>query len=288
MPQALPADTRLRKPKRALPVGSIDCHAHIFDRFERYAVASAAKYQPLLSTREAWFALHEALGVSRGVQVHGSPYGFDNSITEDFLLEHPSRLRAVGAIPLDVSDATLRRLHQAGFRAARLMDQFATGLTTANLMAIAGRIADFGWHVEINIAKSQDWMALEPLLLACPVPIGFDHLGRPRGGEGVNTPGFQVVRRVLDQRPKCFTKISSWYRLSDTGMPAYADMRPFVETLLRNNPDQCVWGTNWPHPSIAKDMPNDIDLVDQLEEWLPGDAVRERLFAKNAERIYGF
>ena len=286
--EALPADTRLRKPQKPMPLGTIDCHAHIFDRFDVYPLAPSAQYRPQLSTREAWFALHDALGVARGVQVQGSPYGFDNSITEDFVREHPSRLRAVGAIALDVSDATLKRLSEAGFVAARMMDQFATGLTTKDLDAIAARVAPFGWHLEINIAKSEDWVALEPKLMNCPVPIGFDHMGRTRGGEGINAPGFQVIRRVLDRRPDCFTKISSWYRLSDVGPPSFADMKSFAQTLLRNNPDQCVWGTNWPHPSISSNMPNDIDLVDQLEEWMPSEEVREKLFVRNPERIYQF
>jgi len=35
-------------------------------------------------------------------------------------------------------------------------------------------------------------------------------------------------------------------------------------------------------------MPNDAHLVDQLDSWLPSDAVREPLFARNATRLYGF
>lgn len=56
------------------------------------------------------------------MQVHGSPYGFDNSITEDFLRDYPQRLRGVAAVPPDVDAALLTRLDAAGFRAVRLMD----------------------------------------------------------------------------------------------------------------------------------------------------------------------
>lgn len=278
----LPPDARLRAPKRPLPPGTVDCHAHIFDRFGRYRFASQKKYTPPLCTREAWLALHAALGVARGVQVHGSPYGFDNSITEDFLREHPGRFVGVAAISPDVQEDELRRLNQAGFRAARLMDQFATGATTADLEAIARRVAPHGWHIEINIARSADWVALEPRLRRCPVPLVFDHLGRVRADEGLDAPGFKVVRRLLAEREDCWTKISSWYRLADRS----DDMRPFVQTLLRERPERCVWGTNWPHPGMTKFMPNDADLVDQLDSWLPSDAVREALFASNAARLY--
>ncbi|HTG96958.1 MAG TPA: amidohydrolase family protein [Burkholderiales bacterium] len=280
----LPPDARLRAPKRPLPRGTVDCHAHIFDRFDRYPLSSQKKYSPPLCTREAWMALHKALGVERGVQVHGSPYGFDNSITEDFIKEHRGRFVAVAAIPPSIGDPLLKRLNEAGFRAARLMDQFATGATTADLEAIAKRVAPYGWHIEINIARSADWVALEPRLRRCPVPLVFDHLGRVRAQEGLDAPGFKVVRRLLAEREDCWTKISSWYRLAERS----EEMRPFVQTLLKERPDRCVWGTNWPHPGLTKNMPNDADLVDQLESWLPSDAVREPLFAANAARLYRF
>lgn len=284
----LPPDTRLRPPKRPLPAQTVDCHAHIFDHFDRYPLAGTRKYLPPLCTREAWLELHRVLGVERGVQVHGSPYGFDNSITEDFLLAHPRTMRGVAAIPPDVDAALLKRLDAAGFRAARLMDQFATGATTKDLEALAAKVAPFGWHLEINIAKSADWVGLESRLLACPVPLVIDHMGRTRGSEGINAPGFKVVCRLLDQRKDCYTKISSWYRLSDAPPPQHEDMRPFAQLLLREFPEQCVWGTNWPHPGIHQNMPNDVDLLDILESWLPNESVRVPLFATNAARLYRF
>ena len=89
-------------------------------------------------------------------------------------------------------------------------------------------------------------------------------------------------------REDCWTKVSSWYRLSDSGAPQCEDMRPLVQAVLRERPDRCVWGSNWPHPGLTEFMPNDADLVDQLESWLPGDAAREPLFASNAAKLYRF
>jgi 2-pyrone-4,6-dicarboxylate lactonase len=284
----LPPDGRLRAPRRPLPAGTVDCHAHIFDRFEKYPLSSSRKYQPPLCSREAWLALHESLGVARGVQVNATPYGFDNTITADFLSEHPGRFVGVATIPPDIADADLKRLDAAGFRAARLMDQFANAATTSMLEPLARRVAPLGWHLEINIARSPDWVDLEPRLALCPVPLVFDHLGRPRGGEGVDSPGFRAILRLLTKRDDCWTKISSWYRLSDSGAPEYADMGPFVKMLLRERPDRCVWGTNWPHPGLHSAMPNDAGLVDLLESWLPSESVRVPLFAANAGRLYRF
>jgi predicted TIM-barrel fold metal-dependent hydrolase len=202
--------------------------------------------------------------------------------------DHRGRFVGVATIPPDIDERTLRRLDAAGFRAARLMDQFASAATTAMLEPIAARVAPLGWHIEINIARAADWVELEPRLRRCPVPLVFDHLGRPRGGEGIEQPGFKVVRRLLTERDDCWTKVSSFYRLSDAGPPDYSDMQPFVQAVLGDRSDRCVWGTNWPHPGLSRDMPNDAHLLDVLEGWIPRDAMREPLFATNAARLYRF
>ena len=284
----LAPDSRLRPPKRALPPKTVDTHAHLFDRMERYAFSGERKYSPPLCTREAWMALHAALGVERGVQVNGSPYAFDNRITQDFLKDHRGRFLGVAMIQPSISEPDLRRLDAAGFRAARVMDQFPTGATTAVMEKIADRIAPLGWHLEINIARPEDWVELEPRLARLPVPVVFDHMGRPRGGAGIDQPGFKVVRRLLTGRDDCWTKVSSFYRLSDAGPPEYADMRPFVQAVLRDRADRCVWGTNWPHPGLTAFMPNDADLLDLLESWIPRDNMRVPLFAANAAKLYRF
>jgi predicted TIM-barrel fold metal-dependent hydrolase len=111
-------------------------------------------------------------------------------------------------------------------------------------------------------------------------------MGRTRGAEGLNSPGFTVIRRRLTERDDCWTKISSWYRLSDSGPPDYADMKPLVQALLADRPERCVWATNWPHPGLTQFMPNDTGLLDLLESWLPYDAVRAPLFAHNAAKLY--
>ena len=284
----LPPDSNLRAPKRRLPAGTIDCHAHIFDLFDRYPLDSGRKYTPPICTREEWLRVHAALGVDRGVQVHGSAYGFDNSITEDFIQTDPERFRAVAAISPHDSVDHLKRLHAAGFRAARLMDQFPTGATTKDLEAIARLCAEVGWHIEINVKDAADWISLEQRLMQCPVGLVIDHMGRVRGGQTIHSEQFAAVRRLLARKPNTWVKISSWYRVSDAVPPEYSDMKPFAQTLLNEFPDQCVWGTNWPHPGIHQDMPNDIDLADLLETWIPNEEVRTKLFVTNPEKLYDF
>jgi len=87
----LPPDARLRPPRRALPRATVDTHAHIFDRPERYTFSGERKYSPPLCTREAWIALHASLrvearraGKRQSVRVRQLDHA-------DLMREHPSR-----------------------------------------------------------------------------------------------------------------------------------------------------------------------------------------------------
>ncbi|HEU4353364.1 MAG TPA: amidohydrolase family protein, partial [Burkholderiales bacterium] len=248
----LPPDARLRRPRRPLPPGTVDCHAHIFDRFDKYRFSSSKSIpRPCVRARPGSRCTPRSASRRAGprqplrlrqLDYRGFPAGSPGALCRggSNLSEHPGkRVTTFKSIwfPCGPSDGPV-----------------ATGATTADLEAIARRVAPHGWHIEINVARSADWVELEPRLRHCPVALVFDHLGRVRGGEGLNAPGFKVVRRLLADRDDCWTKISSWYRLSDGGAPDFADMRPLVQALLTERPDRCVWGTNWPHPGMMKFM----------------------------------
>ena len=125
--------------------------------------------------------------------------------------------------------------------------------------------------------------ALEP-----PADVRVAAIGAADELAGLDQPGFKVVRRLLTERDDCWTKVSSFYRLSDAGPPDYPDMRPFVQAVLHDRADRCVWGTNWPHPGLTGFMPNDADLLDLLESWIPRDNMRVPLYAANAAKLYRF
>jgi predicted TIM-barrel fold metal-dependent hydrolase len=88
----LPPDARLRAPKRPLPRGTVDCHAHIFDRFDKYKFSSSRKYSPPLCSREAWLDLHAALGVERGVVDQLEGWLPSESLREPLFASNAARL----------------------------------------------------------------------------------------------------------------------------------------------------------------------------------------------------
>lgn len=231
----------------------------------------------------------EVLGIKRTVQVNASVYGFDNSVTLDVIAKlGQKRARGVAGVAPDVSSRDIAYLHQGGVRGVRLSTMVKGYGGTELIDAMAAKIKPYGWHIQLHVDRCAELVPLEQKLLDCPTPLVFDHLGRVRGGEGINAPGFQALLRIIRQRDDCWVKLSSWYRLSDAAISHNADMKPLVDALVSARPDRLVWGSNWPHPVWAGSMPNDGDLLDTICDWVGDAARRTQILVTNPARLYGF
>ena len=82
-------------------------------------------------------------------------------------------------------------------------------------------------------------------------------------------------------------KVSGAHRLS-TNAPDYPEARPFHEALVRANPDNIVWGSDWPHPRIEGEMPDAGHLYELFHDWTPDLETRRRILVDNPARLYGF
>lgn len=278
-----------RKPAHSIPAGATDCHCHVFEDQTRYPLVAARSYTPPLCTLSDYLEMCEAVGIERTVQVNASVYGFDNSVTLDVIERlGQKRARGIAGVAPGASDGEIGRLHKSGIRGMRLSTMVKGYGGTELIDTMAAKVKPYGWHVQLHVDKCAELVPLEQKLLDCPTPLVFDHLGRVRGSEGVAAPGFQALLRIIRQRNDCWVKLSSWYRLSDSGPPHYADMKPLVEALVAARPDRLVWGSNWPHPVWNGFMPNDGDLLDLLCEWIPDETVRRQVLVTNPARLYGF
>ncbi|CAN5118174.1 amidohydrolase family protein [soil metagenome] len=278
-------------PKRHLPVGSTDCHCHVYDDPVRYPLVEPRSYTPALAPMPAYRAMCDAIGITRTVQVSASVYGFDNSLTLDAIREFGiDRARGVAGIAPDTADAELDRLHAGGIRGVRLSTHVKGYGGTELVDVIGRRIRRFGWHVQLHVAQIDELVALAPLLHESTGALVFDHLGCVRGRDGVGSPGFQAMLGLLRERDDCWVKLSSWYRRSSSGPPSYADMKPLAQALVEARPDRVVFGTNWPHPNLfdVAEVPDDGNLVDVFHDWVPDDDLRERILIGNPARLYGF
>lgn len=277
-------DPHPRLPQTKLPPLACDTHHHIFGPYAKYPMQAERSYTPPEATLADYRRLCQAVGIERSVLVHPSIYGSDLSSLLDTLEACRDWMRGVAVIGESIDDASLERLDRAGVRGVRFNALFKGGTPLAKARAIGARIARYGWHVQLLIdlaahpAFYQDWKDF-------PVPVVVDHMGHMAAGRGVAAPGFQGLLRLLAEG-RCWVKLSGPYRISALGQP-YPDTLPFVQALLKANPEQLVWGSDWPHPAVAL-MPNDGDLVGLIPVWLPTEDLRERVLVRNPARLYGF
>lgn len=281
-------DYGYRPPKVAPPPGACCTQAHVFGPSDRFPYAPERGYTPPDCPVEEYLKLLDTLGLDRGVIVHGSAHGSDNSVSVAGIATAPDRLRGVAVIRPDMSDKELEDLNAGGMRGFRLSTMLAGATSIDHLESLADRTAQYGWHVVLHLDDVAELIALSPRLKALSIPFMIDHLGRVRGGQGVDYSGFQALIALLHETDHGWAKLASWYRLSDQGAP-FDDITPLARALLETRPDRVVWGTNWPHPILWDyPMPNDTDLLEQAMGWCGDDSTLRQVFVDNPAQLYGF
>jgi 2-pyrone-4,6-dicarboxylate lactonase len=275
-----------RRPKLELPAGACDAHVHVFGPQSRFPFAPGRSFTPCEAPKEKLFALHESLGIERGVVVQSNAHGLDNSVTEDVLAARKGEYLGIALVPLSVSDAELRRLDAAGFRGARFHFMRHLGASTPidDIVAFGKRLADLGWHLVLHFegAHIHD---LAPALLRAPVPVVIDHMARIDASLGVDQPDFRKLLELL-RDDRIWVKVSGAERVSREG-PPYEDAIAFARALVEAAGDRVLWGTDWPHPNLAH-VPDDGLLVDLLASIAPTEGERHALLVANPERLYRF
>ncbi len=272
-------------PALKAPAGSTDCHFHIFGPHARYPLSPGRSYTPPEALIEQYQVLAATLGIERMVVVQPSIYGTDNRCTLDAVAAFgKERARAVVVIDEQATPQMLREMHEAGARGARFNAVSGNGTPLVQLQTLARRIAPLGWHIQLYVHGEQ-LLELAPALSGLGVPVVIDHMGGVSTGKGVNHPEFRALLRLLEGG-RAWAKLCG-YRSSAAGHP-FADVAPMAEALIAAAPERCVWGTDWPHPSYMRTMPDDGDLLDLLGAWAPGARLQRRILAENPVTLYGF
>jgi 2-pyrone-4,6-dicarboxylate lactonase len=282
-------DAKPRRPRLALPRNACDTHAHICGPIERYPYSERRVYTPPDALLPAYRHLLETLGVERAVLVQPSVYGSDNTVMLNAMAQLGAHCRGVAVVEDDVSDAELKRLHDAGVRGVRVnvvdVAEDKGVIPLAPISRLAQRVMRFGWHVEF-LMHADEFPDLDKTFADLPVDVVLGHLGYMRTDKGFEQPGFEALLRVM-QRGKAWVKLTGPYRISTQPLP-HADTIPFARALIDAAPQRVLWGTDWPHVMVKGTMPNDGDLADLLLDWVPDAGLREQVLVKNPEKLYGF
>ena len=283
-------DPAPRKPKITLPAGATDTHAHICGPKSQYAYFSERVYTPPDCLLPAYSHMLKTLGVERAVLVQPSVYGTDNSAMLAAMKAAGPSFRGVAVVADDISDAELKRLHDAGVRGVRVNivdvpNRKPGTLPMDALKKLAQKVKPFGWHMEF-LAHVDEFPDLDQMLDGFPVDTVYGHLGYMKTDKGIAHPGFQALLRLM-KAGKAWVKLTGPYRISLQTMP-HADTDVYAHELIKAAPQQVVWGSDWPHVMVKGAMPNDGDICDLLGNWVQDEAVRKQVLVDNPARLYGF
>lgn len=281
-----PPDPDPKTPRLRLPADACDCHFHFFGPASRYPFDPASAYVSADALPETYFELQATLGLARGVLISGGGYGRDTRHLTDTLARFPERLRGI-AWPADTLDrAEIERLDALGVRGVRFISERRRGGLPTISAEIAQRIFDTaGWQV--HFYPSGDLAEQAPRLLALPNTIVLDHFGSIDAAAGIDQPEFRLLLELLDSG-RVWVKLSGPMRCTGEEYP-YASLTRFAHALVARAPQRLIWGSDWPHVNmLGRLMPNDGDLVDLIEEWVPDPAARKRILVDNPASLFGF
>jgi predicted TIM-barrel fold metal-dependent hydrolase len=280
--QQVPNSSGVEPPKLKVPPGACDCHMHIFD---------PARFPPLTNrpvTTNAAVAdyrlLQKRLGTTRNIVV--TPRNSSNDVTVDALAQLAPNARGVAVVAPTITDAELKRLSDAGIRGHRfdLADPAST-VSPDQIETFAKRAADLGWHLQFFM-NGDKIVEVADLLRRLPTQMVFDHMGQPPLPAGTDHPSHRILLGLID-RGRTWVKLSNIPSNSKIGPPSYPEATRIAQAFIKAAPERLVWGTDWPHPGIPKNKPNDAQLFDLWSEWA-SEQTRNRILVQNPESLYGF
>ncbi|HYI84629.1 MAG TPA: amidohydrolase family protein [Acetobacteraceae bacterium] len=278
-------DPNTRTPAYRMPSGACDAHCHVFGPADRFPYAPDRAYTPPDAPYEDLVRLHRILGVERAVIVHASCHGSDMRVTLDGIARSNGTIRGVAVVEPGVTDAELAALDAGGIRGVRF--NFVKHLggmpDLAFFERVLTQVEPLGWHVVLHL-DAEDVVELAPRIARIRVPFVIDHMGRVKAKHGLDQRPFRQLLELM-RNPLAWVKICGAERVSSAGAP-FRDAVPFARALVEAAPDRVLWGTDWPHPNIAGDMPNDGDLVELLAEAVEDEALRRRVLVDNPTRLY--
>ncbi len=278
------------KPKFAPPPDAVDAHCHVFGPMAQFPFSAKAKYLPEDAGPDLLFALRDHLGFSRNVIVQASCHGTDNTATLDAIAKSNGRARGVAVVDPAISDAELAQLHEGGIRGIRFnfLKRLVDDAPKDKFLEVASRLPT-GWHVVIYF-EADILEEMRGFIDAIPVPVVIDHMGRPDVSQGPDGPDMRAFRALLDSRPDIHFKPTCPDRLDAVKEGGKGDpwdnFAAAVAPLVADYPDRCIWGTDWPHPNMQDEVPDDGHLVDMIPRIAPTSELQRKLLVDNPMRLY--
>ncbi len=247
-----------------------DTHIHIYDR--RFPTAAAAVVHADDASPSEYI---EAFPATSGVVVvQPSAYGLDNRCQLEAMIEF-ERLgvsaRGVMVVDAQTTLEEIERLDALGVCGARFHMLAGGAVPWEDLEPVAERIAQFGWHVQLQL---NGWELPERVeqLAQLPTDLVVDHVGRFMPPVAPDSEEFAVLLGLVELG-RTWVKLSAPYESS----PDRSLVEPLAATLVERHSDRLLWASNWPHPGRDR----------STEVWMP-EGLDERILVSNPAHVYGF
>lgn len=289
-PYCAPPIANTKIPNLKIPKNSCDTHIHVFGPEKYYPYQSERSYTPHDCGPKKIFELHNKLGIERAVIIQASVHGTDNRAIVDMVKLSPKKLRAVASVRQDITDKEIEDLHLHGVRGIRvnLVDKGGMPFNSINeIQKISERIAVFGWHIEFLVHVEEKDIDIIKLMDNLYVPSVVGHFGYTKTLKGIENDGYKNFLSFIKDG-KCWIKLTGPYRISQEKRLPYSDVIPFVSKLVEIAPNRLLWGSDWPHVMQKNEMPNDGDILDILDHWVPDKLVQKNILVDNPEHLYDF
>ena len=274
------------KPTFQVPAGAVDAHCHVFGPGDIFPFAPERKYTPCDASWEQLFALRDFLGFEKNVVVQATCHGADNSALLDVLARANDKARGVVTVKSDIEMAELERMHALGVRGVRFnyVKRLVDPKPDDYYRGIIEKIKRLGWHVVLYFEPS-DLKEKWDFFTSLGVPVVIDHMGRPDVTKPLENPDFELFLKFMREND-VWAKVSCPDRLTVSGSPLYADVVPFAKAVVEEFSDRVLWGTDWPHPNMKKEMPDDGILVDYVPSIATTPELQTKLLVTNPNNLY--
>ena len=275
------------KPKFVVPAGSVDAHCHVFGPGDVFPFAPERKYTPCDASWEQLFALRDFLGFEKNVVVQATCHGSDNSALLDVLERANGKARGVVTVKPDITAEELQRMHDLGVRGVRFnyVKRLVDPKPDDYYREIIEKIRPLGWHVVLYFEPA-DLKEKKDFFNSLNIPLVIDHMGRPDVTKPVDNEEFEMFLDFMRGNNDIWCKVSCPDRLTKSGSPEYADVVPFAKKIVEEFPDRVLWGTDWPHPNMKTEMPDDGILVDYVPSIAVTPELQTKLLVTNPNTLY--
>lgn len=272
--------------RSAFSGGLWDCHTHIYGPWETFPLPADAAYRPTAAPMMHLLELHQRLGITHGVLIQAACYKSDHRALLAALATTAGRYRGVALIDKATDDAALQTLHDGGVRGIRFnfMGHLPGVRDLDQLRLLAERVRAFGWHVLLHGHLEQ----LLPVLDAwhdLDIPLVIDHMARQDATREMDEPRFAALERHLEHENR-WIKLSGVDRMMQGAAAPWSVAMPMVKQLLHAAPERAIWGSDWPHPNIQGDTPDDARLLEFIWEVCGDAAIAEAVLVHNPLRLY--